>query len=170
MQRHELLRKYRELRGFTQKEIAEKLGMTHSGYSKYERGDRKINFEKWFEIIKILNVPYQFIDAEAYFDGYEYEETEQKIFENQIDYFESIDRVVKIFIDKKDSMSDNEKKIAKELFEDVFYSLEKAREADKKARIKNIEYIFKEKPLLADAIKTHDVEFLYDDVENNKKI
>ncbi len=39
------LRKQRVLKGLTQKEVADKIGMTHSAYAKYERGERKITIE-----------------------------------------------------------------------------------------------------------------------------
>ncbi|MGB7324875.1 MAG: helix-turn-helix transcriptional regulator [Rubripirellula sp.] len=38
-----LLRAHREKHGFTQKEMAAKLGVTQSTYSKLERGDRRID-------------------------------------------------------------------------------------------------------------------------------
>lgn len=57
MKEYEVLRKYRELRGLTQKEVANKLKMTHSGYSKYERGERKVTLDILFEIMGILGIP-----------------------------------------------------------------------------------------------------------------
>ncbi len=57
MNEHELLKTYRQYRGMTQKEVAEKLKMTHSGYSKYERGERKIDIELWMKLMNILHIP-----------------------------------------------------------------------------------------------------------------
>jgi len=62
MEAHELLRKYRLIRDMTQTELATKIGMTQSGYAKLERGEYKIDIEKWSQLVKALRVPYYFYD------------------------------------------------------------------------------------------------------------
>jgi transcriptional regulator with XRE-family HTH domain len=161
MKMNELLRKYREVRGFTQKELATKLGMTHSGYSKYERGERKIDIMKWIEITNILNVPYQIWDGKAY--QYDYEGLEKEVLENDVDYYERIHNLVKVFEPKKNQMSKKEKIIAKELFEDLFFTIEQEKRAEMKIQIDMLKIKYKESKL-EEAIKQHKVEFLYSNI------
>jgi len=158
----DLLRKYRELRGLTQRELAERLGMTHSGYSKYERGERKINIMKWMEITKILNVPYQVWDGKSY--HYDSEELENEVIEIDIDYNERLHNLVNIFATKKDQMSDKEKMIAKELFEDLFYTIEKEKRNELNNQIEMLKVKYKESKL-EDTVKKHRVDFLYTNEE-----
>jgi len=53
----EKLIEVRKARGFTQKEMADKLCMDVSGYTKRENGQTKIRFGQWVELAKTLNVP-----------------------------------------------------------------------------------------------------------------
>ncbi len=50
------IKKMRELRNFTQEYIAEKLGITQSGYSKMETGEVEIPFIRLEQIAIILSV------------------------------------------------------------------------------------------------------------------
>ncbi|XMB67078.1 helix-turn-helix transcriptional regulator [Mycoplasmatota bacterium zrk1] len=54
MKINERLKHLRKSRNYTQRQIAKKLGMTHSGYSKYERGER----DPGLEVIENLAVIY----------------------------------------------------------------------------------------------------------------
>ena len=52
----EKIKKIRELRGYPQKYVADKLSMTPAGYSKIERGETDVTYSKIEEIAAILNV------------------------------------------------------------------------------------------------------------------
>ena len=52
----EKIKKIRELRGYPQKYVADKLGMTPAGYSKIERGETDVTYSKIEEIANVLNV------------------------------------------------------------------------------------------------------------------
>ena len=47
----------RELKGFSQPQIAEKLNMNASNYNRRENGQTKITIEQWEKLANILNVP-----------------------------------------------------------------------------------------------------------------
>ena len=46
----------REIKNWTQEEMAEKLGMSHNGYAKIERGETKLYLEKLNQIAQIFNI------------------------------------------------------------------------------------------------------------------
>jgi transcriptional regulator with XRE-family HTH domain len=50
------IRKIRELKNFTQEQVAEKLGMTISGYSRIEREEVSLSIDKLERIAEILGV------------------------------------------------------------------------------------------------------------------
>ena len=50
------IKKVRELRNYTQEYMAEKLNMSQAGYSKIERDEVDINFDKIEKISEILNI------------------------------------------------------------------------------------------------------------------
>lgn len=50
------LKRYREMYGATQKQMAEKLGMTPNAYQKYELGTREPKLSTLIEIADILEV------------------------------------------------------------------------------------------------------------------
>ncbi len=50
------IKKIRELRNFTQEYMAEKLNMTQAGYSKIERDEVDVNFDKIEKIAEILQI------------------------------------------------------------------------------------------------------------------
>ena len=52
----ENIKKFRELKNLTRDEVAEKLEMSLSGYSKLERGDVELTVNKLFRISDILEV------------------------------------------------------------------------------------------------------------------
>ena len=52
----ENIKKFRELKNLTRDEVAEKLEMSLSGYSKLERGDVELTVNKLYRILEILEV------------------------------------------------------------------------------------------------------------------
>ena len=52
----ENIKKFRELKNFTRDEIASKLEMSLSGYSKLERGDVELTISKLYRLAEILEV------------------------------------------------------------------------------------------------------------------
>jgi transcriptional regulator with XRE-family HTH domain len=50
------IKNIRELRGYPQKYVADKLKMTQAGYSKIERGESDVAYSKLEEISKVLEV------------------------------------------------------------------------------------------------------------------
>lgn len=56
MQIHEKIRILREFNKFTQEEIAEKLSISTSGYSKIERGETRLNIERLQQLADIFQV------------------------------------------------------------------------------------------------------------------
>jgi len=54
----------REERGLTQKDMAERLNMAVSGYTKRENGQTKISISNWVKAAKILNCPIEDIYEE----------------------------------------------------------------------------------------------------------
>lgn len=145
MEHHEIIKKFRILRGLTQKEVAEKLGMTHSGYSKYERGERKMDILKYAQICSILDAPRDLgeIDEEHIFLNY------------RLDYHMKLQEVVETFYERKDVMTSDEKKVAKEMFEKTYYNIQDAKQQIIK-ELKKISTIDEE-------IDRFDLQFLYND-------
>lgn len=114
MKQHEILRKYRELRGFTQKNIADRLNMTHSGYSKYERGERKISIDVLFDLMSILSIP-----SSAFGNDDEFIENDY-----WITYEQQLHDLAEEYKKKKDSLDISQKLILANLFRDTFNRLE----------------------------------------------
>ena len=53
----------RKERGLQQVEVAERLGKTQSFVSKYERGERRLDFCEFVEVVEVLEIdPAEFID------------------------------------------------------------------------------------------------------------
>ncbi|MCF6184283.1 MAG: helix-turn-helix domain-containing protein [Bacteroidales bacterium] len=50
------IRKIRELKGFSQEYMATQLGISQVAYSKFEKDDKYVNFEKLRNISKILEI------------------------------------------------------------------------------------------------------------------
>lgn len=50
------IKKWRNIRGLGQDELAEKIGTTKQTISRYENGDRKANQDVLFELANVLNV------------------------------------------------------------------------------------------------------------------
>lgn len=114
MKQHEVLRKYRELRGMTQKDIAEMLNMTHSGYSKYERGERKITIEILFELIRLLKIP-----TSAFGNDDEFIENDY-----WITYEQELYEIAKDFKDNKNNYSLKQIQSTRELFTEAYKRIE----------------------------------------------
>lgn len=132
MKEYEVLRKYRELRGLTQKEVADKLNMTHSGYSKYERGERKITVDILFEILPILKIP-----TSAFGSDDEFIETEY-----WITYEQQLYEIAQEYKKNKDKLTAKQIETTAELFVDTFNRIEldkkKMRELLKPIKFENI--------------------------------
>jgi transcriptional regulator with XRE-family HTH domain len=60
----EKLIEMRKARGFTQKDMADRLHLEVSGYSRRENGETKIRIEQWVELAKMLAVPLENIYEE----------------------------------------------------------------------------------------------------------
>jgi transcriptional regulator with XRE-family HTH domain len=56
METHEKIRFIRMFKGWTQEEMAEKLGMALNGYAKIERGEVDINISRLNQIAEVLGV------------------------------------------------------------------------------------------------------------------
>lgn len=56
METHEKIRVMREIKQWTQEDMAEKLNMSPNGYSKIERGISKLNLEKLSQIAEIFHI------------------------------------------------------------------------------------------------------------------
>jgi transcriptional regulator with XRE-family HTH domain len=126
MNEAELLKTYRVFRGMTQKEVADKLNMTHSGYSKYERGERKITIDIWVQLMTILNIPSSAIGNNEKFIVESYE----------MDYELRLYDLSKDILAKKGKMSQTEKESAAKLFKDQFDRIQN----EKKILIDNIKF------------------------------
>jgi transcriptional regulator with XRE-family HTH domain len=55
----------RKSKGFTQKDMADRLHLEVSNYNKRERGETKIRIEQWVELAKMLGVPLENIYEES---------------------------------------------------------------------------------------------------------
>lgn len=74
----EIIKRIRKAKGFSQMELAEKIGITYQQFQKYEKGKSKITVDRLIDIAKALDVPLTTILAEIYKDNniktYSYEE------------------------------------------------------------------------------------------------
>ncbi len=61
-----MLIKARESAGMTQLQVAERLGKMQSFVSKYERGERRLDFTEFIEIVAVLK-----IDVHAFINAYQ---------------------------------------------------------------------------------------------------
>lgn len=53
---HDKIRMMRELRQWSQEEMAEKMNMSPSGYAKIERGETRLQYDKLVQIAQIFNM------------------------------------------------------------------------------------------------------------------
>ena len=60
----EKLIEMRKIRGFTQKDMADRLHLEVSSYNRRENGETKIRIGQWVELAKMLNVPLENIYEE----------------------------------------------------------------------------------------------------------
>jgi possible transcriptional regulator len=56
MEMHDKIRMMRELRQWSQEEMAEKMNMSPSGYAKIERGETRLQYDKLVQIAQIFNI------------------------------------------------------------------------------------------------------------------
>jgi transcriptional regulator with XRE-family HTH domain len=148
MESFELLKKYRILRGLTQKEVGEKLGMTQSGYAKLERGENKIDIDKLVNITSVLKVPFNSFNSN--------EEGDFQVEQMEAFYYLRLKDIADIFRGNN-NMSENQKDIAKEIFVKAFNSIEQEKKIIKESLTED---------KLEDAIKRFELEYLFD---NKKK-
>lgn len=92
------IKKLRELRNYTQEYVADRIGLDQSAYSRLEKGDTKITFDRLTKIAEVLEVEPEDIDAfdekqifnftnENGHNGYiinVISENERKLYEDQI--------------------------------------------------------------------------------------
>ena len=52
-------KEYRIIKGFTQNELSELIGITQQTYSKKERGERSFTLDEVKKLKKILNISYE---------------------------------------------------------------------------------------------------------------
>ena len=142
MERYKILRKYRILNQLTQKEVAEKLNMTHSGYSKYERGERKLTIEMIMKLMPIIKMPLSALE----------EEEELRYDQNTMEFWLQYEVLADSIIAKRKSMTKVEIDNARELF-----TAEYEKNENKKKDI--IKLLQPEK--LEDIAKLYGVAFLY---------
>lgn len=57
------IKKLRELRNYTQEYVADRIGLDQSAYSRLEKGDTKITFDRLTKIAEVLEVEPEDIDA-----------------------------------------------------------------------------------------------------------
>ncbi|KJV05609.1 helix-turn-helix domain-containing protein [Methylocucumis oryzae] len=53
---HEKIRLVRQLKGWSQEEVANKLGMSPNGYGSIERGETDVNFSRLEQIAELFNI------------------------------------------------------------------------------------------------------------------
>lgn len=53
---HDKIRMMRELRQWSQEEMAERMNMSPSGYAKIERGETRLQYDKLVQIAQIFNI------------------------------------------------------------------------------------------------------------------
>ena len=53
------VKEYRIIKGFTQNELSELIGITQQAYSKKERGERSFTLDEVKKLKKILNISYE---------------------------------------------------------------------------------------------------------------
>lgn len=111
------IRKVRELKGIPMKEMAEKLGMAISGYSKIERGEVNINIDKLTEIATVMELtPEELMSFDdkivfqnstltnfAFNNGqfhYNFPEKLQQLYEDKIKLLEEKNEMLKAEIDR----------------------------------------------------------------------
>lgn len=94
------IKKLRELRDFTQEYVANEIGLDQSAYSRLEKGETKITFDRLSKIAKVLNVEpegiYSFDESNIFnmttqngHNGYiinVISENERKLYEDQIQH------------------------------------------------------------------------------------
>lgn len=62
----EVIKRLRKAKGFSQMELAEKIGITYQQLQKYEKGKSKITVERLIDIAKALEVPLSVILSEIH--------------------------------------------------------------------------------------------------------
>lgn len=62
----EIIKKLRKAKGFSQMELAEKIGITYQQLQKYEKGKSKITVDRLIDIARALDVPLSAILSEIY--------------------------------------------------------------------------------------------------------
>ena len=108
----EKLIEMRKARGFTQKEMADRLHLEVSGYSRRENGETKIRIEQWVELAKMLAVPLENI----------YEEDENQsitINDSTVGDYCASSNVQNISINVPESLLETQQKYIRKLEEEI---------------------------------------------------
>lgn len=91
------IRKVREIKGLSQENLADELGMSVTGYGKIERNEVGINYDKLLKIAEILNVSIENIigfDDKVAFNNF------NNTIEQQIGYYSMPVEMKKLYEDK----------------------------------------------------------------------
>ena len=117
MQTHEKIRSLREFKKITQEELAEKLAMSTSGYSKIERGETRLDIERLQRIANILEVyvfdlmPQNDSNTIYTLNGGYYNNFQNLIYENHNQY--EADKINLIIQHKDEIIAQKEKEIVR---------------------------------------------------------
>ena len=98
----------RKLKGFSQNEIADKLCMDQSCYSRREKGEIKININQWIKLSEILEVPLAEI----------FEQDDSQLFicnENAIGNFQGTQNIYSV----PESLLESQQKLIKKLEDEI---------------------------------------------------
>ncbi len=98
------IKKYRELKGYTQQYVAEKLGITQKQYSNLESGFSSISIDRFYEIAEILEtdiINLLDFDKNAILKGnYNYQKGNNNMF--RIDPIEKVTELYERLLSEKD--------------------------------------------------------------------
>lgn len=98
------IKKYRELKGYTQQYVADKLGITQKQYSNLESGVSSISLDRFYEIAEILETDILNLlefDKNAILKGnYNYQKGNNNMF--RIDPIEKVTELYERLLNEKD--------------------------------------------------------------------
>ena len=108
----EKLIEMRKLRGLTQKDMADRLHLEVSSYSRRESGETKIRIGQWVELAKMLNVP---VD-----DIYEEDENQSLTFnDSTVGDYCALSNVQNISINVPEALLEIQQKYIRKLEEEI---------------------------------------------------
>jgi len=119
MQSTTKIRKIRELKGYSQQYIAEKLGITQAAYSKIESNENSINFDKLKTIANVLEIdPFDLLNFndQQIFNNcnnngiwgnngsyYAYSKKEQELYESKIKHLKEEVKFLRDMLNKQNA-------------------------------------------------------------------